>query len=698
MTSPPLAPDEFIRDLLAHWLELAESSVNPVVEPHAGTVAVLDRIAARLAARSAGLVRQSGTRWTDPLATDRRHKTVVAPERIAIVADTLTTGLPQTRGPLVAGIVSTGEGLREIAAADRLGITADMPAQETAIATPLVLLVNASDSTPAIASELVAAAARVVGFVYRIETDFTEERAANRRRRFLLDAAVRWSAIESTDELLSEIAGAATRLLGAERASIFLWDRRRKKLIGRPALGVEGGTLEVDDDAGVVGAVLRDRTPHRWSAAEDAEREINRSVDRKLRFSTRSLVAVPLESPSGELLGVFEVLNKVDDDDPLAGFEPEDVSTLRDLARHAAAAIRGTQTRQRLTETRDRLLEDAAADYSLIGESPAIRVLRDSVARVAPTDLAVLVLGENGTGKEVLARSIHFQSQRRHEPFVAVNCAALVETLLESELFGHQRGAFTDAHQDRVGKFESAHGGTLFLDEIGDMSPGGQAKLLRVLEEKIVVRVGGSTPIPVDVRIIAATNQSLTELVAQKRFREDLFFRLNVVTFQMPPLRERGDDIVRLAEYFLGRFATQSGRSGMCLSEPARQALLAHRWRGNVRELRNVMERSSYLAQTETLTPADLGLSNELSGLGHVATTGVSQPAGQLATDPDSPESSADDALDRSLADATREFQIRLIRSTIQRQSGNLSSAAQALGLHRANLYRKMRQLGMSGP
>ena len=212
-------------------------------------------------------------------------------------------------------------------------------------------------------------------------------------------------------------------------------------------------------------------------------------------------------------------------------------------------------------------------DTLLVGESPAIQAVRSTIRRVADTDLAILILGENGTGKEVVARSIHYRSRRRNEPFIAVNCAALTETLLESELFGHEKGAFTDAHEARAGKFEAASGGTLFLDEIGDMSLAGQAKLLRVLEEKNVVRVGGSREIHTDVRVLAATNQKLAELVRAKRFREDLYFRLNVVTLELPPLRERGDDVLLLAEHFLHQFCRQAGRRTPKFTAAARKRL-----------------------------------------------------------------------------------------------------------------------------
>ncbi len=217
----------------------------------------------------------------------------------------------------------------------------------------------------------------------------------------------------------------------------------------------------------------------------------------------------------------------------------------------------------------------------LVGSCPAIVALKSTIRRVSNTDLAVLLLGENGTGKEVVSQAIHYLSQRRNKPFVAVNCAALAETLLESELFGHEKGAFTDAHDLRQGKFELAAGGTLFLDEIGDLSRGGQAKLLRVLEEKIVVRVGGSKPIPVDVRVIAATNQNLTEMVRQKKFREDLFFRLNVVSLELPPLRDRGADVILLAEHFLNDFSKHARRKPPKLTANARKRLEQHQWPGN---------------------------------------------------------------------------------------------------------------------
>ncbi len=319
------------------------------------------------------------------------------------------------------------------------------------------------------------------------------------------------------------------------------------------------------------------------------------------------------------------------------------------------------------------MVEQAAQDTLLVGESPPIQALRATIRRIADTDLAVLLLGENGTGKEVVARAIHFGSRRRKQPFIAVNCAALTETLLESELFGHEKGAFTDAHEARAGKFELASGGTLFLDEIGDMSLAGQAKLLRVLEEKTIVRVGGSKPIHTDVRVLAATNQKLAELVRAKRFREDLYFRLNVVTLELPPLRERGDDVMLLAEHFLREFCRRAGRRVPKFTAAARKRLESHTWPGNVRELRNLMERLAYLSSGDRIEAEDLAFI--LSPVGRHAVAHRRRP----------------DAQRRHARISTKVHPAS--RST--RARGNVSQAAKNLGVHRSNLYRKMRQLGM---
>lgn len=487
----------------------------------------------------------------------------------------------------------------------------------------------------------------------------------------ILAAAASWQRIDDDDELLRGIADTATNLLKCERASIFLWDKRRKKLIGRPALGVEGESLSVDDDSGVVGEVLATTEPKIWNADSDDGSRVNRKVDAKTDFETKSLVAVPMFGDRDQVIGVFEAINAIDH-----AFDPSDVDVLSDLATHAAVAIGSLRTRRTLTQNRDRLVDDAASQTELIGQHSSMESVRKQAQKIAGTDLSVLILGKNGTGKEVLARMIHYQSERRNGPFVAVNCAALVETLLESELFGHEKGAFTDANQSRSGKFELANGGTLFLDEVGDMSPGGQAKLLRVLEDKVVVKVGGSQATSVDVRVLAATNQPLEELIAQRKFREDLFFRLNVVSLTLPPLSQRGDDVLLLANHFLTQFCYQIGRPVPKLDADTQAVLLSHPWPGNIRQLRNTIERVCYLCTDDTVRPDDLMLSGGPTG----STSSVSI---------------ADLVSSTSLTDATKEFQVEHIHAAIEKCGGNMTDAAARLGLHRSNLYRKMRQLQM---
>ncbi len=492
---------------------------------------------------------------------------------------------------------------------------------------------------------------------------------ANRRIRRLetiLAITHDWHQTNDMNTLLVRMAEAATDLLAADRASIFLWDKPNKTLVGRPALGVEGGELRLPEDAGIVGQVLQTGQPRRVNSRHDAS-QIDRAVDEQTGYQTETILCVPLLSPDKTRLGAFEVLNRHE-----GSFTEEDERGLVELASYAAIALEKTQQFEQLLSQHEQLVEQTAQETLLVGNSPGILALNATVARVADTDLAILILGENGTGKEIVARSLHFGSVRRAEPFVAVNCAALTETLLESELFGHEKGAFTDAHEARQGKFELASGGTLFLDEIGDMSLAGQAKLLRVLEDKTVVRVGGSIPIHTEVRVLAATNQNLAVLVREKKFREDLYFRLNVVCLEMPPLRDRGDDILMLAEHFLQQFCRNMGRRVPKFSAEARKRLFSHPWPGNVRELRNLMERIAYLTSDDKIEADDLAF--------------ILAPSSGTATGTHA---------NLSLVEATRQFQQTFIQQSIERARGNVSQAAKNLKIHRSNLYRKMHQLGM---
>ncbi len=503
----------------------------------------------------------------------------------------------------------------------------------------------------------------------------TRSRQAARLRRLetIIEIAQEWSRTRELEPLLLQVAEAATRLFQCDRASIFLWDRANRELVARPALGVKGGELRVADDRGVVGRVLQSGEPLRVEEVSQPG-VIDHQVDTQLRYRTRTLLCVAVQTRGGERLGVFELVNK------LAGtFTQEDEEGLVELAAQAAVTLDTVQDRGRLLAANRQLADQAAEGVRLIGQCPAIESLRSIVRRVAETDLAVLVGGENGTGKEVVAQSIHYQSRRRGQPFVAINCAAIPESLAESELFGHEKGAFTDAREARPGKFELASGGTLFLDEIGNLSLNCQAKLLRVLEEKVMVRVGGSLPIASDARVLAATNQNLAEMVQQKRFREDLYFRLNIVTIDLPPLRERGSDILLLAEHFLGDFCRRARRAPPELTAAARKRLAEHPWPGNVRELRNLMERLAYLTSGDRIEAEDLAFI--------LMPRSAASGSGSAAAD-----------LGRSLSDATVQFQTAYIRRTIDQLGGNMSRVAEQLGLHRSNLYRKMNQLGMDVP
>jgi transcriptional regulator with GAF, ATPase, and Fis domain len=488
-----------------------------------------------------------------------------------------------------------------------------------------------------------------------------------RRLEATLEIAQRWNQARELEPLLTQMAEAATRLFNAHRASIFLWDRPTRTLVGRPALGVEGNELRVPDNAGVVGQVIQSGEPRRVDETIDRD-QIDHGVDARLGYTTETLLCVPLRGRSGELFGAFELINKQD-----GPFTPEDEAGLMELAAHAAVALENARDRQQLISSSRQVADQAAQRVQLIGNSPAIEALRSIVRRVADTDLAVLILGENGTGKEVVAQSIHYLSGRREKPFIAVNCAAIPDTLAESELFGHEKGAFTDAHEARQGKFELAAGGTLLLDEIGELTPSCQAKLLRVIEEKVLVRVGGSKPIHTDARVVAATNQDLAGMVRQKQFREDLYFRLGVVTLELPPLRERPGDVMLLAGHFLGQFCHRAGRPVPQFTPQARDRLDAHPWPGNVRELRNLMERLAYLSTGHQIEADELAF--------------ILSPRD---------ESSLAGGFEGALTDATTRFQTEYIRRTIDRAGGNMSVAASRLGLHRSNLYRKMRQLGMS--
>ncbi|MDB4951106.1 MAG: putative NtrC family two-component response regulator [Gemmatimonadetes bacterium] len=325
------------------------------------------------------------------------------------------------------------------------------------------------------------------------------------------------------------------------------------------------------------------------------------------------------------------------------------------------------------------LREELGEDREMVGRSAAMEAVRVLIGRVAPTDARVLISGESGTGKEVAASAIHRLSPRAGGPLIRLNCAAIPRDLVESELFGHERGSFTGATERRRGRFELASGGTLFLDEIGDLSLEAQAKLLRALEAGEIERVGGSETISVDVRILAATNKDLRAEVAGGRFREDLFFRLNVIPLHLPPLRERRDDVPLLVDHFLARHRARTGLKPPRLSPAATEVLVRHAWPGNVRELANILERLAILH-----ADAEVG-AGELRGV--LAGSGPA-PAGEDAA-------AYRDGDERSLADRLDDYERRLLGGALDAADGSVAEAARRLRTDRANLYRRMRRLGI---
>ncbi len=382
-------------------------------------------------------------------------------------------------------------------------------------------------------------------------------------------------------------------------------------------------------------------------------------------FTAYADIALAVE---GMKRGAFDFIVKPWDNDKLI----EVLTAARDKARRSMGRDAGSRSGM-TTPGANGVIPGLIGDLMFWGTSKPMAAIRKTLDKIAPTDATVLITGENGTGKDVLAREIHAHSLRSGKPMVAVDAGAITETLFESELFGHVKGAFTDAHTDHVGKFEQADGGTLFLDEIGNIPLHLQAKLLRVIQNRSVVRVGGSQAIPVNIRLICATNMDLAQLVREGRFREDLYYRINTVHIALPPLRERKEDIVPLAQLFLERFAEKYHRPLTGMAPDAAEILKAQRWSGNIRELQNCIEKAVILSDGKTLS------------------------AGDLETDAGSPSGMTDETvpgLTRNLLhdEAGEE---RLVREAMQRTGGNISAAAKMLGVSRPTLYAKLKKYGL---
>ncbi len=430
-------------------------------------------------------------------------------------------------------------------------------------------------------------------------------------------------------------------------------------------------------------------------------------------LSARSAICAPIRNQE-DVLGVIH-LYTTDVAHPL---DAEQLEFTLALADHFAAHLGAMRERMELERTVSRaqtvnreLVDQLGVETELIGASEALQKVRRAIARVAPTDATVLIRGESGVGKELVARAVHFNSERKEGPFVCINCAALTESLLESELFGHEKGAFTGAAGQKAGKFEQADGGTLFLDEIGEMQADLQAKFLRVLEGQPFERVGGGKPIIVDVRVVTATNRHLEQAVREGRFRSDLYFRLQVIEITVPPLREHPQDIVLIAHHFLHRFARKARVPVKGFSREALDKMLNYSWPGNVRELRNVVERAVILSDHDLLKPEDITLAGiDVSRLQTPAAASPAPPTEPPADRPTEPgdrplartasEIDVADALDRFVEDEIPldDLDRRYLEAVLERCDWNKSQAARILGIERTTLDRRLKKYGMRRP
>ena len=433
--------------------------------------------------------------------------------------------------------------------------------------------------------------------------------------------------------------------------SVFSWDR-------------EAGTIApFPVSATVVRKVLQEKVGVlSTDVMEDVALGPSKSL---LAAETRSLLAVPL-NVFERMLGLIYL----DTGSPTARLDQDHLELMTAVAAISAVALENARHVERLEDENQRLKAEINIEHNMVGESAPMRTVYRFVSRVASTDSTVLITGESGTGKELVARAIHRNSPRAQKPFVAINCAALTETLLESELFGHEKGAFTGALQQKKGKLEVADGGTVFLDEMGELAPALQAKLLRVLQEREFERVGGTRSVRIDVRVIAATNRDLVESVKSGTFRQDLYYRLNVVSIEMPPLRQRRDDIPLLGSYFAARAGERSKRHVLGVSPEARACLVNYEWPGNVRELENAIERAVVLGSSDFILPEDLP----------EAVLETVRPAGVTIA---------------QYHEAVSEAKKQVILRAVEQAGGNYTEAAKLLGVHPNYLHRLIRNMNL---
>jgi transcriptional regulator with GAF, ATPase, and Fis domain len=504
----------------------------------------------------------------------------------------------------------------------------------------------------------------------KILSELPEAARVARDLNALLKISTAISSIRDARQLQCRLLELILEVIPAEREAILLVDEGQLVNEGQTSFVSVCGwnSLSGPDDSVRVSQTISNQVLRENVALLSNDVFENESIG-----GTPSLVASRVCSLLCVPLVVFEKSLGViylDTSDPTARFDEGHLQLMTAVAGIAAVALENARNLGSLEDENKRLQEEIQLEHKMIGESAPIREVYGFLGKVAPSESTVLLRGESGTGKELAAHAIHSNSTRATKPFVAINCATLSETLLESELFGHEKGAFTGAISQKHGKLEVAHEGTIFLDEVGELTPMIQAKLLRVLQEREFERVGGTRPIKVDVRIIAATNQNLEEAIKSGAFRQDLYYRLNVVSIRMPSLRERRADILLLASYFVAKYSKQCKRKISGISAEARVTLQSYDWPGNVRELENAIERALVLGSSDVIRPEDLP-----ETLLDFAAPDNIQSGGYYAT--------------------ITEKKKQLITQTLEQTFGNYTEAAKLLGIHPNNLHRLIRTLNL---
>jgi transcriptional regulator with GAF, ATPase, and Fis domain len=467
-------------------------------------------------------------------------------------------------------------------------------------------------------------------------------------------------AMRDAELLTWTLLGMVFDVIPAERGAILLMEEGTQEIVSHTAWDrVQGPDHAVQVSQGVLQRVMEERI----SILENEGNTEGGAGER----NAQSILCAPLAA--GErLLGLLYL----DTANPATQFSEEDLELLSAIAGLAAMGIENARQFERLKLENEQLRAEVSLTHDMVGRSARMKDVYQFIERVAPSDATVLIHGESGTGKELAARAIHKNSPRKNEPFVALNCAAFTETLLESELFGHEKGAFTSAICQKKGFLEVAEGGTVFLDEVGELSPILQAKLLRVLQEREFMRVGGTRPIKINVRFLAATNRDLQKAVKDGGFRGDLFHRLNVISMALPALREHPEDIPLLAQHFAARHAEKCSRVVRGISEEARACLMRYEWPGNIRELENAIERAVVVGTSEWILPDDLP---------------------EMLLEMGAGTSGGREAVPTKYHEAVRQMKKEVILSALEKSGGSITEAARALGVHGNYLHRLMRNL-----